>query len=146
MPPRPRFFFYLVSSAISLLSFISRDENIEVAKLSHICWLDVRGKLGILDLTLNAEYEIVYVVKLSKGAFGWELPVTLRLTLPNGTVRHRLVSLLEKPKGEIFELNVGHFKVEGGQTGEVCFDLYEHDNRNWKHGLIVHGAVVRPKD
>lgn len=105
----------------------------------------MRGKLNVSELTPEAEYEIVYVVKLSKSAFGWELPITLRLTLPNGTVRHRLVSLLNKPKGEILELNVGHFTVERGDTREVCFDLYEHGG-HWKKGLILHGAVIRPKN
>ncbi|PKI74019.1 hypothetical protein CRG98_005636 [Punica granatum] len=121
------------------------EENIEVAKVSHICWLDVRGKLSMSDLTPRAEYEVVYRVKLSKNAFGWELPVTLKLSLPNGTVRHRQVSLLEKPRGSIIELSVGHFIVEDDETGEVCFDLYEHGG-HWKCGLIVHGAIIRSKN
>ncbi|XWS42780.1 hypothetical protein CRYUN_Cryun16bG0043700 [Craigia yunnanensis] len=63
------------------------DENIEVAKLSHVCWLDVRGKLKISDLFPETLYEVVYEVKLTKRASGWELPIKLRLPLPNGSPR-----------------------------------------------------------
>ncbi|GLT71735.1 hypothetical protein SLA2020_437330 [Shorea laevis] len=46
------------------------DENIEVAKLSHVCWLDVRGKLNMSELSPDVVYEIVYVVKLTRGLLG----------------------------------------------------------------------------
>ncbi|XVE62414.1 hypothetical protein DITRI_Ditri06bG0116300 [Diplodiscus trichospermus] len=125
------------------------DENIEVAKLSHVCWLDVRGKFKISDLSPATLYEAVYQVKLTKGASGWELPITLRLSLPNGRVQERQVSLLHKPRGEWMELNVGNFFTEDengetGETREVCFDLYEHGG-HWKKGLVVKGAILRPK-
>ncbi|KAA8520323.1 hypothetical protein F0562_014579 [Nyssa sinensis] len=120
------------------------DENIEVVKLSSVCWLDVRGKFQILDLSPGIVYEIVYVVKLTNGASGWELPITLRLSLPDGTVKERQVSLFEKPRGKWIELNVGNFESQDGETREVCFDLYEHGG-HWKSGLIIKGAILRPK-
>ncbi|TXG66479.1 hypothetical protein EZV62_007754 [Acer yangbiense] len=94
------------------------DDNIEVAKLSHVCWLDVRGKFKISDLSPGIVYQVVYVVKLTKGASGWELPVTLRLSLPGEEVQDRQVSLLEKPRGEWIELNVGNFLTDGRETRE----------------------------
>ncbi|GAV57496.1 PP2 domain-containing protein [Cephalotus follicularis] len=120
------------------------DEDIEVAKLSHVCWLDVRGKFKISDLSPGIVYEIVYVVKLTKGASGWELPIMLKLALPNGKVQERQVILLDKPRGEWIELNVGNFVVEKGEEREVNFDLYEHGG-HWKKGLIIKGAILRPK-
>ncbi|OMP01887.1 Phloem protein 2-like protein [Corchorus capsularis] len=124
------------------------DENIEVAKLSHVCWLDVRGKFKMSDLSPATLYEVVYEVKLTKGASGWELPIKLRLSLPNGTVQERQVSLVQKPRGEWIELNVGNFRTEENgetsKTGEVCFDLYEHGG-HWKNGLVIRGAILRPK-
>ncbi|XVF30651.1 hypothetical protein REPUB_Repub16aG0076700 [Reevesia pubescens] len=127
------------------------DENIEVAKLSHVCWLDVRGKFKISDLSPGTVYEVVYEVKLTKGASGWELPIKLRLSLPNGRVQERQVSLLQKPRGQWMELNVGSFCTEENgktsaqeETREVCFDLYEHGG-HWKNGLVIRGAILRPK-
>lgn len=122
------------------------DENIEVAKLSHVCWLDVRGKFKISELSKEVEYEAVYVVKLTKGANGWELPVRLKLSLPGGKVQERRVSLLEKPRGEWLELSVGNFFTrENIIDGEVCFDLYEHGG-HWKSGLVIKGAILRPRN
>ncbi|OMO63771.1 Phloem protein 2-like protein [Corchorus olitorius] len=48
---------------------------------------------------------------LSEGASGWELPIKLRLSLPNGTVKERQVSLFQKPRGEWIELNLGKFRT-----------------------------------
>ncbi|XVE90312.1 hypothetical protein DITRI_Ditri20bG0067300 [Diplodiscus trichospermus] len=121
---------------------------IEVAKLNLVSWLDVRGKFNISDLSPATLYEVVYEVKLTKGASGWELPIKLRLSLPNGKVQERQVSLLQKPRGQWMELNVGNFCTEEngetGETREVCFDLYEHGG-HWKHGLVIRGAILRPK-
>ncbi|KAK8541867.1 hypothetical protein V6N12_014488 [Hibiscus sabdariffa] len=118
----------------------TNEENIEVAKLSHVCWLDVRGKLKMSELSPATSYEVVYEIKLTKGASGWELPVKLRLyPLPNGGgVQERQVSLLEKPRGEWIELNLGSFCTPENEeaAGEICFDLYQHGG-HWKNGLIV---------
>ncbi|OMP01888.1 Phloem protein 2-like protein [Corchorus capsularis] len=100
------------------------------------------------DLSSETLYEVVYDVRLSEGASGWELPINLRLSLPNGTVKERQISLFQKPRGEWIELNVGKFRTgkkgESSETQEVCFDLYEHGS-HWKHGLVVRSAILRPK-
>ncbi|KAE8076277.1 hypothetical protein FH972_014939 [Carpinus fangiana] len=120
------------------------DENIEVAKLLHVCYLDVRGKLNVSELSPEVVYEIVYVVKLTKGAYGWEFPILLRLSLPDGRVQERHVSLLEKPRRQWIELNVGNFLTKNGESGEVGFDIYQRGG-HWKKGLIIKGAIFRPK-
>ena len=105
---------------------ICSDEKIEVARLRTVCWLDVRGNFKISDLSPGTVYEVVYVVMLTKGASGWELPVKLKLCLPDGKVQERQVSLLQKPRGQLMELSLGHFCTgENGETREVCFYLYE---------------------
>ncbi|KAL3533619.1 hypothetical protein ACH5RR_007140 [Cinchona calisaya] len=119
------------------------DENIEVIKLSHICWLDIRGKFKMSDLSSGGIYEVVYVVKLTKAASGWELPITLKLSLPEGKVQERTLSLLEKPRGQWIELKVGTFQAREGEEGEVCFDLMEHGG-HWKNGFLLQGAIIRP--
>jgi hypothetical protein len=127
-----------------LLQFKCSDEIIEVAKLSHVCWLDVRGNLDISDLSTEVVYEIVYVVKLTEGASGWELPIQLILAHPDGRLQVRKVSLLEKPRRQWIELNVGNFQRKKGELGEVGFRICEHGG-HWKRGLIIKGAVIRPK-
>ena len=95
------------------------------------------------DLSKGAMYEVVYVVKLTKGADGWELPSTLRLSLPGGEVKERKVSMLEKPRGEWIEFNLASFRARDGEHGEGCFDFWEHGGY-WKNGALVQGAIIRP--
>jgi hypothetical protein len=138
-------FSSVTSDAIPTLLLTCSDENIEVvAKLSHVCWLDVRGRLDLSKLSPEVVYEIVYVVKLTEGASGWELPIQLRLSLPDGRGQERQVSLLEKPRRQWIELNVGNFQRKNGELGEVSFLICEHGG-HWKRGLIIKGAVIRPK-
>lgn len=119
------------------------DDNIEVVKLKSVCWLDVRGKLKMSDLTAGITYKIVYVVKLTESSSGWELPMNLRLSVPGKNVQERQVSFLNQPKGQWTELNMGNVFAEGGETGEINFDIYEHGG-HWKTGLIIKGVIIRP--
>ncbi|KAL7247641.1 hypothetical protein ACSBR2_002535 [Camellia fascicularis] len=41
-------------------------EDIEVAELLDVCWLEVRGKMDTIDLSPGALYEIVFVLKMSE--------------------------------------------------------------------------------
>ncbi|XP_021758303.1 lectin-like [Chenopodium quinoa] len=120
------------------------DDDIEVAKLETVCWLDVRGVLGMSELSPGVTYEIVYVVKLTKSSSGWEHPINLRLIVPGGETKIRQVSLLMDPIGEWFELNLGSFQAKDGETGHLNFDIFEHGG-HWKNGLIVKSAIIRPK-
>ncbi|KMT20722.1 hypothetical protein BVRB_1g006960 [Beta vulgaris subsp. vulgaris] len=120
------------------------DDNIEVAKLMSVCWLDVRGKLAMSELSAGVTYESVYVIKLTKSASGWELPLILRLNVPGEETKIRQLSLLMKPRGEWFELNLGTFQAKANEVGEVCFDIFEHGG-HWKTGLIIKAAIIRPK-
>ena len=74
-------------------------------------------------------YEVTYLVMLTKGASGWELPIKLKLSLPDGKVQESQVSILQKPRGQWMELSLGHFCTgengETRETREVCFYLYE---------------------
>jgi hypothetical protein len=104
----------------------------------------VRGKLNMSELSPEVVYEIVYLVKLTNGASGWELPIVLKLSFPDGSAQERQVSLLEKPRRQWIELSVGSFQTKNGGSGEVGFDIYQHGG-HWKIGLIIKGAVIRPK-
>ncbi|THG01719.1 hypothetical protein TEA_024984 [Camellia sinensis var. sinensis] len=111
------------------------DDNVEVVKLITICWLDVQGKFEISELSPEVDYEIVFIVRLAKGCSGWELPNTLKLSLPNGQVRERHVCLYEEPKGQWLELNVGNFRTTKGDKGEVSFN-FSNTGGHWKCGLL----------
>ncbi|GMP42097.1 hypothetical protein CsSME_00011952 [Camellia sinensis var. sinensis] len=120
------------------------DDNVEVVKLITICWLDVQGKFEISELSPEVDYEIVFIVRLAKGCSGWELPNTLKLSLPNGQVRERHVCLYEEPKGQWLELNVGNFRTTKGDKGEVSFN-FSNTGGHWKCGLLFKGALIRPQ-
>ena len=134
---------YVTSAAILILVLTCSGEILEVAILSQVCWLDVRGSLDISELSPEVVYEIVYVFMLTEAASGWELPIRLILALPDGRVQASQVSLLEKPRGQWMELSVGNFQRKNGELGEVSFIIREHGG-HWKQGLVIKGAVIRP--
>ncbi|KAL6144818.1 hypothetical protein ACLB2K_055508 [Fragaria x ananassa] len=92
------------------------------------------------ELSCGVVYEIAYIVKLTNGASGWELPITLKLRYPDGREQIRQQSLLEKPRGEWMELSGGTFLTNQEETGEFWFDLCEHGG-HWKTGLIIKGLA-----
>ncbi|XP_048420458.1 lectin-like [Pyrus x bretschneideri] len=122
-------------------------DDIEVAKLTGVRDLDVRGWFKMSALSSGVVCEIACMVKLTNGASGWELPVTLKINLPGqgGTEKKRRYSLLKKPRGLWMELNGGSFQSMAGETGEVIIDLYNHDKPS-KSGLIIKGIIIRPKE
>lgn len=89
-------------------------------------------------------YEVVFVVMMTELGHEWAKPVNLRLKLPDGTVARHEVCLLEMPKGQWTELKVGEFMVGIGSAGEMEFSLYEYEEGQWKQGLVIRGAIIRP--
>ncbi|CAM8927179.1 unnamed protein product [Rhodiola kirilowii] len=81
-----------------------RDILIEVAKLENVCWLEVHGKFEMSKLSPNVLYEVGFIVKMEELAYGWEVPVNLRLTLPNGRKQESKVNLMEKPEGHWIQI------------------------------------------
>lgn len=96
------------------------------------------------ELSPGIIYEVLYVVKLKREGYGWELPVTLRLSVPRETVRNHQVNLYEKIRGEWMELNIRHFKTRHGETGQVCFKLFER-GEHLKQGLVIKGGHSQAK-
>ncbi|KAI3908188.1 hypothetical protein MKW98_029489 [Papaver atlanticum] len=102
----------------------SGDAEIEVHELVNVCWLTIHGKLEISRLSPGVNYEVVFIVMLQEDSYGWSVPVDLCLEFPNGKI------LIQKP---------------GDQEKEVSFIISEHEKLNWKKGLVIKGAIVRPK-
>ncbi|KAG2688086.1 hypothetical protein I3760_09G077400 [Carya illinoinensis] len=121
------------------------DEVIEVAELLDVCWLDVTGKFETASLSPGTLYELAFVVKIMKDlAYGWEAPVDVELTLPNGTKQEHKENMKEKPRGNWIEIPVGEFVTSSENIGEIKFSIYRHDGL-WKRGLVVKGITIRPK-
>ncbi|MCL7026295.1 hypothetical protein MKW94_001752 [Papaver nudicaule] len=128
----------------------SDDAEIEVPELVDVCWLDVRGKLDISKLSPGVNYEVVFVVMFRERSYGWHIPVDLCLELPGGQRQVQKVVLESMPKLKWIEIRVGDFETPqqpGGddQQTEINFWLFEHEVLNSKKGLVIEGAIIRPK-
>ncbi|KAH0977467.1 hypothetical protein GBA52_027186 [Prunus armeniaca] len=120
--------------------------NFEAAELLNVCWLEVRGKLATTDLSPGTLYEVVFVVKMKTKAYGWDAPVNLKFTPPDGAVpRETTIKLtdLKDSKDEWKDIPFGEFKAPAN-PGNIEFLLYEYGGR-WKSGLVIKGVAVRPK-
>ncbi|XP_041023408.1 protein PHLOEM PROTEIN 2-LIKE A1-like [Juglans microcarpa x Juglans regia] len=123
----------------------TRDEVIDVAELLNVCWLEVHGKFQTANLSPGTLYELAFVVKLKDPAYGWEVPVNVRLTLPDGNKQEHKENLMKKPRGDWIEIPVGEFVPSPENTGEIEFSIYEYEGGEWKRGLVIKGITIRPK-
>ncbi|XP_008799901.1 protein PHLOEM PROTEIN 2-LIKE A1-like [Phoenix dactylifera] len=118
-------------------------KDIEVPQLLEVCWLEIKGKFSMSQLTPNAKYEVVFVVMLLEPSFGWESPVTLSLDTPDDKSTSRKSDELKKmPVNEWKELLVGSFTASA--SGDVTFSMLGDDKTHWKKGLVVKYVEVRP--
>ena len=107
-----------------------------MAEILKVCWLEVHGKFEIAKLSPGVMYEVAFVVMMKDPAYGWEVPVNLKLALPDGNTQERKENLREKPKGQWIEIPVGQFRTTSENIGEIEFSLFEYEGRKWKRGLV----------
>lgn len=124
----------------------SSDEAVTAAELLNVCWLEVHARLDTANLTPNTMYEVLFVVMFKDPAYGWEVPVNLRLTLPDKTRKERKATMNERPRGQWIEIYVGEFKTSHENAGDLEMSLYEYQGGDWKRGLIIKGVIVRSKE
>lgn len=122
------------------------EEIVDIAELLNVCWLEIHGKFEISKLTPGIKYEIVFVVMLKDPAYGWEVPINIKLTLPDGNTQQHKENFVEKARSTWFEIPVGEFIAQPKKGGSLEFSLYELEHLNWKKGLLVKGAAIRPKN
>ncbi|XP_050232363.1 lectin-like [Mercurialis annua] len=122
------------------------NEMIEVSELLNICWLEIHGNFDTRNLSPNILYEAAFMVMLKDPAYGWEVPVNLRLTLPNGTKQQHKQNLAEKPRGQWIEIPAGEFFTSPENVGPMEISLYEYEGGKWKRGLVIKGIIIRPKN
>ncbi|KAI3455833.1 hypothetical protein Pfo_012496 [Paulownia fortunei] len=123
----------------------SSDECLPVAELLNVCWLEVNGAFEMANLSSGTMYEIVFVVMLKDPAYGWEVPVNLRLILPDGSRQEHKENLMEKQRGQWIEIPAGEFKSSAEKVGQMEFSLYDYEGGKWKRGLLIKGVSIRPK-
>ncbi|KAI8014714.1 Protein PHLOEM PROTEIN 2-LIKE A1 [Camellia lanceoleosa] len=123
-------------------------EEIEMAELKKVSWLDIRGFFDrTIDLSPGTMYEIVFVVRMiGDDEYYTHISnyiVTLVLILP-GSKTQRNESLKGRRVEEWFEIQVGEFIMSPENVGSIEFSMEEHGD--WKSGLILKCAIIRPKE
>ncbi|GMY35114.1 protein phloem protein 2-like a1 [Fagus crenata] len=122
----------------------TRGEDIEVAELVKVLWLDIQGTFQTIDLSPGTVYEVVFIVKIED--YSWrDNSVTLTLILPRSKSITRHVKLNKKPLGKWIEIQVGEFIMSPENVGEITFKLGEYSSE-WKTRLVLKCAIIRPKN
>ncbi|XP_022142436.1 protein PHLOEM PROTEIN 2-LIKE A1-like isoform X2 [Momordica charantia] len=127
-------------------SKLSSNKTIKIIELLNVCWLEINGKIKESDLSPNTLYEAVFEIKITEDAYGWNVPVTISLTEPDGKIYKNKVTLKEKKKAEWVKIPIGEFKVVPDKSGdgEIKFSMYKYGG-HWKRGMILKGIVIEPK-
>ncbi|XP_075644218.1 uncharacterized protein PHLOEM PROTEIN 2-LIKE A4-like [Castanea sativa] len=115
-------------------------EDIEVAELLSVCWLEITGEIWTVKLTPGTLYEIVFVIMIKEG--GNISNYTLQLTIDGSKGRSQ--SLKDTPRNEWLEMQVGEFMMAPERVGWLKFRLEEY-SPDWKNGLVVKCVIIRPK-
>ncbi|XP_039168977.1 uncharacterized protein LOC104446486 [Eucalyptus grandis] len=123
----------------------SDDASVEMAELLKVCWLDVHGRFDLSKLSMGTTYEVAFVILMRSSADGWQIPVNIRLTLPDGTKQEHTENLMEKPRRDWIEIKVGELSTTKHKEGEMEVSMFEH-GEHWKSGLVVKGVLIRPKN
>ncbi|KAK1306589.1 Protein PHLOEM PROTEIN 2-LIKE A1 [Acorus calamus] len=121
----------------------SCDEDVEVACLKAVCWLEVRRDFDVSLLSPGVTYEVVFILTMKEFSYGWEhSKVRLKIERPDNTEHEEEMFLdPEELKGQWTELVVGEFN-SGDSTGRVTFVMI--GGGHWWGGLVIKGAIIRP--
>ncbi|XP_019156033.1 PREDICTED: lectin-like [Ipomoea nil] len=124
----------------------SSEISVPVAELLNVCWLEIHGRFDVSKLSPETTYEVIFVVMLKDPAYGWHIPVNLRLILPDGSRQERKENLMEKARGKWIEIQAGEFDMRSmAKNGEIEFSIYEYEGSIWKRGLVIKNVVIRAK-
>ncbi|GMH31023.1 hypothetical protein Nepgr_032866 [Nepenthes gracilis] len=118
------------------------DGLMSVAELISVCWLEVHGRFNTANLSPNVRYEVAYLIMLDEIAFGWEVPINLRIKFCDGSRQECRENLKEKPRKQWIQIPVGEVEE---CMGEIEFSLFEYESGRWKCGLIIKGVIIHPK-
>ncbi|PQQ14593.1 protein PHLOEM PROTEIN 2-LIKE A1-like [Prunus yedoensis var. nudiflora] len=115
------------------------------AKALDITWSGDPRHWRSVQETSDGPTEAAELLKMQAKAYGWDVPVNLKLTVPHASDnRWSKVNLADKAREQWIEIPIGNFIASPQKPGDLEFSLYEYDGR-WKSGLVIKGVVVRPK-
>uniref|UniRef100_A0A7N2MW20 Phloem protein 2 n=1 Tax=Quercus lobata TaxID=97700 RepID=A0A7N2MW20_QUELO len=134
-------------ATLQLPFMLHTGEDIEVAELSKVCWLNIEGTIQTIYLSPGTVYEVVFVVKMKdEGICNMRnFSVTLTIIFPRSKSLTRSANLKEKPLGNWIEILVGEFTMLPENVGDISFKLGEYSS-DWKKGFVVKCATIRPKN
>ncbi|XP_058186309.1 protein PHLOEM PROTEIN 2-LIKE A1-like [Rhododendron vialii] len=117
-------------------------KDIEVAELLKICWLEIGGAIRTINLSPGTLYEIVFILMKRNNDSQFNLDLTIKPQ--HSKALKRSESLEDKPLNNWCEVLVGEFVLSAQYVGYMEFSLGQYDG-DWKHGLVVKCAIIRPK-
>uniref|UniRef100_A0A9I9E2A5 Protein PHLOEM PROTEIN 2-LIKE A1-like n=1 Tax=Cucumis melo TaxID=3656 RepID=A0A9I9E2A5_CUCME len=120
--------------------------TIEVVELMNVCWLEIHGKMKTCELSPGICYEAAFEVMIKDPAYGWDIPVNIRVKKPDGSKQEHQENLEQRPRGRWFEIPIGNFIVRDHERGgEIEFCMFEYEGGMWKKGMVLKGVVIRSK-
>ncbi|KAF7851732.1 hypothetical protein BT93_L2924 [Corymbia citriodora subsp. variegata] len=124
-------------------SYHPENRKICIAELDKVSLLEISGKCKTIVLSPKTAYEVEIFVKMKPESSGWEVPVSLSLTLPDGNKQGRMEFLDRLEKDKWLPISIGKFETTPKTVGEISFSLTQTDGHS-KSGLLVKGVVFTP--
>ncbi|XP_022847438.1 F-box protein PP2-B10-like [Olea europaea var. sylvestris] len=144
----------------------------EVAELLSVCWLDIHGKMQTRMLSLKTNYAAYLVFKILENSGGLYSPSKASVKLVQQSMvqvegENNTVYLKQPPLGQgswievvpsihgrmpkerrdtWMEIELGEYFNDEGDEGDIQMQLLETELLHWKHGLIIEGIELRPKE
>ncbi|KAL4597579.1 hypothetical protein ACB092_11G000600 [Castanea dentata] len=120
-------------------------EDIQVAELLNVCWLEIRSSFRTITLTPGTQYEIVFVIMIKEFNNMSNCELLLTIHPPKEKAVSRRQYLKEYPLNKWVEMQVGVFWMKPENVGGLSFSLEEYSSF-WKKGLVVKCVFIRPKN
>ncbi|KAJ4841174.1 hypothetical protein Tsubulata_024303 [Turnera subulata] len=127
----------------------------EVAKLKHVWWFEVKGKIESKFLSSNTKYAAYLVFKFGNYTAGFERTVEVSIGFEGMVGEQKrnvflnpqdITSHLPRDRGDGWmEIEIGRIFNENGDDGNVVFYVQEL-SAYVKRGLIIEGIEFRPED
>ncbi|KAJ8763743.1 hypothetical protein K2173_003525 [Erythroxylum novogranatense] len=129
----------------SSLKETSTDTAVDVAELLNVCWLEVHANFNMAYLSPGVVYEVLFVIMMRDTSSGWDVPVNVRLTFPNGIKQEHQENFKTQPRGLWMEIPVGEVvSTPDNNAGQMEIYMYEYKDGKWKTGLVIKGVIIRP--
>ncbi|KAJ0980800.1 hypothetical protein J5N97_009055 [Dioscorea zingiberensis] len=117
----------------------SLDGSTQVLELLGVYWLEISGKIPLSLLSPNTKYSLVFNIKLTPAASGWEkCPVVFKVSVPGKKTNAAHVNLYDHVDLNWVDVPEGlQFSVPEDNSGQLAFAMYEIECGEWKKGLSI---------